>query len=290
MSTDDYRWTPPGLSADETESFLELIEGVPTAARPELVEWAMPAPLSRNTTLIPMSSFVEFQTASHMDVGVRSSERQPPHTVRAFLHARTDRELIFYIDFALSRFAIDHVRAPQRVSALNSILQRSGSNWTVGDRRGRYGLVERVPSGVANAVESVMSKQDLASSKLREAWDQAYGVNPSPSHAYQDAVKAVEILSTALISPKDRNATLGKDINVLSTAGRKWQFVMAGSDKSYSVEPLVSIMRLLWHSHLDRHGKQDYKDVTADEAKAAVLLASTLVGWLSQGALRRVED
>lgn len=250
----------------------------------------MPAPLSRNTTLIPMASFVEFQTASHMDVGVRSSERQPPQTVRAFLHARTDRELIFYIDFELSRFVIDHVRAPQRVSALNGILRSSGSNWTVGDRRGRYGLVERVPSGVVKVVESVMSKQDLASSKLREAWDQAYGVNPSPSHAYQDAVKAVEILSTPLVSPNDRSATLGKDINVLRSGGHKWQFVMAGSQHISSVGHLVSVMQLLWHSHTDRHGQEDYEDVSLEEAKAAVLLASTLVGWLSQNALRRVED
>lgn len=237
-----------------------------------------------------MSPFVKFQTDSRIDLGVRSPAPQYPREVRAFLNAFSDQELTFYIDFVLSQFLVVQGRAPQHVSALQSILRRSGSNWTVGNRGGRYGLVERVPSGVAKAVESVMSKQDLASGKLREAWDKAYGVNPSPSHAYYDAVKAVEILSTPLISRTDQDPTLGKDINVLRTGGHKWQFVMAGSKHATAVEHLVSVMQLLWHSQSDRHGHEDYKDVTLEEAKAAVLLASTLVGWFSQDALRRVED
>jgi hypothetical protein len=42
-------------------------------------------------------------------------------------------------------------------------------------------------------------------------------------------------------------------------------------------------MKLLWHSHSDRHGHGDYVGVTAEESQAAVLLASTLVGWFAKG-------
>ncbi|MDO4919934.1 hypothetical protein [Kocuria sp.] len=288
MSTDEYRWVPPGLDADEAESFLELIEDVPPAAKPELATWAMPAATPRGMT--PMSSFMRFQTASHIDLGVHSPSPRYPHEVLEELIELPDKVLLYYLDFLLSEHLIYEGRAPQSVSALGEILRRSGSNWAVGNRQGRYGLVERVPSGVAVVVESVMSKQDLASSQLRKAWGQAYGVNPSPSSAYHDAVKAVEILSTPLISPKDKDATLGKDINVLRSGGHNWKFVMAGSKDSSAVEHLVSMMQLLWHSQSDRHGQGDYQDVSVEEAQAAVLLASTLVGWFSQGALRRVDD
>lgn len=237
-----------------------------------------------------MSSFVRFQTASHIDLGIHSPSARYPHDVLETLIQFPDDVLIYYIDFVLSHTRVWNTGAPIRFHELQEILRRSGSNWMVSERQGRYGLVERVPAGVAQAAQHVMSPRDLASSKLREAWDQAYGATPSPSAAYHDAVKAVEILTAPLISPKNNISTLGTDIRDLRNGKHKWEFVMAGSKHATSVEHLVSVMELLWHSQSDRHGHEDYKDVTSEEAKAAVLLASTLVGWFSQDALRRVEE
>lgn len=250
----------------------------------------MPSPHAASPDFVPMSSFVQFQTASRIDLGVAVLDFEYIGTARRVLTGMTDRVLTYYIDFLLSQAAASDTWVTQSIRNLESILDRSGSNWTVGSRRGRWGLVERVPSGVAEVVDSVMSKQDLASGQLRKAWGEAYGVNPSPSHAYHDAVKAVEILTATLISPKNNISTLGTDIRDLRNGKHKWEFVMAGSKHETSVEHLVSVMELLWHSQSDRHGHEDYKDVTSEEAKAAVLLASTLVGWFSQDALRRVEE
>lgn len=73
--------------------------------------------------------------------------------------------------------------------------------------------------------------------------------------------------------------SLGKDINVLATKPEAWTFALSGDQ---SVERLLGAFRLLWHSQTDRHGREDYEDVGVDEAQAAVLLATAIVGWLSQ--------
>ncbi len=139
-----------------------------------------------------------------------------------------------------------------------------------------------------DVVQDTLSSADKASELLRSAWESAFGVNPKPSHAYYDAVRSVEVLSCPLISPNDGNATLGKDINVLRSGANKWQFAMSGSRTSSPVEHVISMMQLLWHSQTDRHGRADYEDVSLAESQAAVLLASTLVGWLSKGMLTRI--
>ncbi|KLU10628.1 hypothetical protein ABL57_05660 [Kocuria sp. SM24M-10] len=178
---------------------------------------------------------------------------------------------------------------PDRVTHLGRILHTAGSGWGIGERQGRFALELRVPAGVLHTVDHVLSNQDKASSMLRSAWEKAYGVSPSPSDAYHDAVKAVEIVGAPLVSPNSDRATLGtifRDLNDQESKGI-WEFVMVGSKSTSALQHLISTMKLLWHSQSDRHGSEDYKDVTVEEAQAAVLLASTLVGWLSQGALRR---
>lgn len=283
-----YRWVPPGLDEEEVEKFLTVKTGVPDSARDALTGWLTSD--KHSSDLLFVRNLIEFQTASGIDLGVGGRSAMSVRDLRASYRKLPEQTLVYLLDFTISayRAAPNKNYTPDRVKSLGRILHSAGSSWTIGERQGRYALAKRVPDGVADVVDQVLSNGDKASSMLIRAWEQAYGISPSPSGAYQDAVKAVEIVANPLISPKDESATLGKDINVLRGQKDKWQFVMAGSSHTSAVEHVISTMQLLWHSQSDRHGSADYVDVTVAEAQAAVLLASTLVGWLSQDALKKI--
>lgn len=286
MSETPYRWVPPGLNEEEVEEFLSLKPSIPSASRSAISRWFTHD--LGGMYSFSLDFFREFQVASGIDLAIGSEDRIAVYAVRDLIENLDETTLVYMIDFKLSGNSVTSTNYKSSVvSRLEKILHNSGSNWDVGERQGRYGLVERVPSGVAAVMEQVLNEQNKASDLLKRAWERAYGFSPEPSGAYQDAVKAVEIMANPLLSPNDRDATLGKDINVLRTQLEHWSFVMAGSKHKPAPEHVLSTMQLLWHSQTDRHGKTDYADVSEGEAKAAVLLAATLVGWFSQGALKK---
>ncbi|WP_146340925.1 hypothetical protein [Nesterenkonia sp. NBAIMH1] len=133
-----------------------------------------------------------------------------------------------------------------------------------------------------------MSYEQRASTFLKQAWEHAFSSSPNPSNAYWLAVKAVEAVAIPAMDLNSPKPTLGGCIGQLKNAGKSWSFVLPGADDQDSLGQLRETMNLLWGSHHDRHGGiEDYKDVTEEEAQAAVLLASTLVGWFSLGFFSR---
>ena len=288
FAVDDFVWTPPGVPAAELEEFLALRQGLPSHANESIYRW-----LVRGKGLsdyLDWSFMIEFQQAVRVDLGFRVVDSARVDRVLDVLRDMSETHRTWLVDFELAKIAVPKspYGPPTRVSEVDKILRDAGSSWTVKVLQGRYRLAEVLPGAVFDVVESALSSTGKASDLLRSAWNFAFGVNQSPSHAYYDAVRSVEVLSCPLISPKDNIATLGKDIRVLENSLAKWTFVMADSKEGTSVEKVISMMKLLWHSHTDRHGRGDYQDVSIDEAQAAVLLASTLVGWLGKGMLRRV--
>lgn len=284
----NFVWTPPGLGIEKTREFLSLKEGIPKSANSAVYRWIVGNSAGRD--LIKVDFLVDFQTALRQDLGIAPVRYSQAQDVIEFLGELDQTTLAYLVDFMLSKFNVGY-RA-DRVNAMENILSSAGAGWTVGARGDHYGLIESLPTGVVQTAEDVVSLNSEAGALLSSAWDGAFGVNKRPSHAYYDAVRAVEVLSTALFSPNDSQATLGKDINVLRNAPEKWSFVLEGSPKvsTSPVEQVLSMMQLLWHSHEDRHGREDYKDVSVAQAQAAVFLASTLVGIFSQGMLERRES
>lgn len=283
----EFIWTPPGLDEDGVKQFLSLEDGIPKSANTEVYSWFF-GELS-DYDWANMTLFVKFQTSFRKDLGLTSTESQQVYEAKRFLQGLDQQTLAYLVDFCLSHFvASDDVR---EVESMDRILKTSGAGWKVGIQDGRYRLMHVLPSGVIEDVDHVISLNEKSGGLLRKAWNSAFGINKQPSHAYYDAVRAVEVLSVPLISPKDKRATLGKNISVLQNAPHKWDFVLNDPAKSLSsVEHVVSMMKLLWHSHNDRHGHESYKDVSVAESQAAVMLASTLVGWLSQGMLKRKSE
>lgn len=284
----DFVWIPPGLGESEKKTFLNLKEGIPKSANSAVYRWIVDEKSDRE--LVNVSFLIDFQTALRQDIGIQAARYSTASTVIDFLKKLDQIKLAYLVDFMLSEFRAGS--KPLRVQSISKILNSAGAGWSVGTRGDRYGLLEVLPSGVVQAAEHAISLNSEAGALLNSAWDAAFGINKRPSHAYYDAVRAVEVLSTALISPNDSQATLGKDINVLRNAPDKWSFVLEGSSKvsTTPVEQVLSMMQLLWHSHTDRHGRGDYADVSIPQAQAAVFLASTLVGILSQGMLVRQDS
>jgi hypothetical protein len=286
---DEFFWTPPGVTADELEDFLTLRRGIPENANESIHRWLVNGKGDRD--YIDWSFMLDFQQAARVNLSINAVNLVRVDSVFNVFRAFSETHRTWLVDFMLSRVWMRNGRSePNEVSKLRKILRDAGSSWTVGVINNRYRLIAVLPGAVVEVVQQTLSLSDKASELLWSAWESAFGVDSKPSYAYYDAVRAVEVISCPLISPADRNATLGKNINVLRTGVDKWRFVMTGSKEFSSVEHVIHMMQLLWHSQTDRHGRADYEGVSLAESQAAVLLASTLVGWLSKGMLERVES
>ncbi len=192
------------------------------------------------------------------------------------------------IDFALSKRSATYSDDASLARELDWLLSQARMAYTVGtDEENNFRLEKRFDSTVATAADQVMSSTNRASVHLRRAWTAVYGLEPNPSHGYHEAVKAVEAASRPIVLPKNDEATLGQVIRALTDAPQKWRLVFT-STKVNGVAVVADMMRLLWKSQFDRHGTDDESiplEVSPEEAEAALHLATTLVHWLTQGAL-----
>lgn len=173
--------------------------------------------------------------------------------------------------------------------ALEAVLDRGNSAWTVGKwGDGHAGLVRRVDATVTVAAAQAISAKSTASHHLAEAWQAAYGLNGDPSHAYRDAIKAVEFAAIPVVSPNNATATLGTVIGQVRADGDWVVPLTRERDSGYVAGMLLSMLEALWVGQSDRHGSAlPPIPITTDAAQAAVLMAATLVQWFQSGAVRR---
>lgn len=281
MSESIAPWTPLGASEDELEEFLSLREGLPQYLYESLISWIR----GRKVTpqgWVHWEFLVDFQAASKTHLGVSTGKYTHFNELHTFLRTLPPDRFANLLDYMLATMPLRGTE-----SALEKVLATGGSSWRVGLRGGRNGLVARMPASVVDVVASVTSASDRAGEKLSQAWDKAYGPDAQPTDAYVAAVRAVEILICPLVSPKSDRATLGTVIRDLRNQNGSWSFAMKHGDGTDTSIEVVAILQLLWKGQNDRHGSGHYADVTIEEAQAAVLLASTVVGWLAKGMLRR---
>ncbi|MDN3480997.1 hypothetical protein QMA10_03550 [Arthrobacter sp. APC 3897] len=276
-------WTPLGASEEEVEEFLALREGVPPYLYESIIRWIR-ARKARDRWVY-WEFLVNFQAASRMSLGVTTGMYTPVDDLAIFLRTLSPEKMANLLDYMLG--TLESYHADDEAQELEKSLAAGGSSWAVGVRGGRTGLVARMPASVVDVVASVTSTSDKAGAKLSQAWDKAYGPDAQPSDAYVAAVRAVEILLCPLVSPNNDRATLGTAIRDLRNQGGSWTFAMKHGDGTDTSLEIVGILQLLWKGQNDRHGSGEYADVTIEEAQAAVLLASTIVGWLAKGMLRR---
>jgi hypothetical protein len=190
---------------------------------------------------------------------------------------QSDEAFLDLIDGTLQIFAPDN-----RASSLALLLDAGHSAWTVTED-GR--TLSRAVSDEAQATfNSATSVADEATKELKEAWANAFGRKGDPSDAWDHAIKAVEDVLIPAMMPTNRNATLGNVVGELAGQnGSQWKMVLPGNNQDHDVAHLVAMLLLMWPNH-DRHGDTTPKRMpSAQEARAVVTLAATIVQWHREG-------
>lgn len=262
------------------------MEGFPPYMREAIFGWL--SSLARvEMGIVSSSFFVDFQNAAKTHIGFVSGERMSwQNDALSRLRKLDDATFTNLVHYGLSKHYLS--RGEKKVP-LEDVLSAGGSAWTVTPVGGGYfGLTARVPAGVREALSIVLAATDIASKKLQEAWADAYGVNPRPSVAFGHAVVAVETAALTVIPTAMPEPTLANLFSVLESDSPKWRLVFRDSEKAPGAKTLAAMMRSLWRGHESRHGRPDYADATLEEARAAVVLAATLVQWFTTGVVRPV--
>lgn len=264
-----------------------LIEAFPGYLREATFRWFQGL-FSVSSGYVYSHKFVDFQNASRTDIGFRADtlldwkEQVLPHLRK--------------VDDATFTNLVDYLASTTHFSAgsehpLERVLSEGGSAWTVIRwNRSHARLTKRVPDGVRESVRGVLGATDAASLKLQEAWLDAYGTNPRASVAYNHAVVAVETAALSVIPTTVPEPTLANLFSILEAEKPKWRLVFRDSDKAPGAKSLAAMLRTLWRGHESRHGREDYADATLEEARAAVILAATLVQWFTSGVVVPVES
>lgn len=271
-------WTPLGVAPAAHRS---LVDGVPSWMRSSLRSWFVDA--------FPLYDY----RGSHTDAGVNRlrrfdlAYRQKPiaDLLKPNGAARTFDSLNESVVLALIDWVImdtNSGRPAENHTRLDEILRDGGSKWKVGVRNGVPGLEARVPQGVQDSAEAIMSSKGSAGTLLSEAWHAAFGVSPDTEEAYEKAIKAVEEAGASVVSPKNGKATLGTMIRDMKAQG-DWKLDLPTTDADVPVK----MAEALWVGQESRHGGNGYRKPTQAEAEAAVLLAVPLVQWFAAGALAR---
>jgi hypothetical protein len=276
--TEDH-WSDWGLNTDEIAALTALYEDVPQHLATSLWSWV------REALCLSSGEFFADEVDTKL---VRQCERVLRIPILWPGVGRTD------ISWAVKKSLEDRpIRDTWRVvnyllgyghgngGTLKTFLLEAGSAYTVlAADKGRCYLAKRVPEGVQVAAGAAF-QQPRGGKRLATAWAEAFGVEPDPTKAYAEAVKAVEDAAIPIICPNDRTATLGRVIGLVNSG--TWKLPHLREDSNASThDVLVGMMRTLWVGQHDRHGgpsEVGAPAVTQDEAESAVMLAVTLVGW-----------
>lgn len=275
MSED--RWVPLSVRRGQSPRF-EPVTGVPEFLAGYLRTWVESQPW------INEDQVAHLGLALRLDVAFDLSTYGPATALRAaFRHAGPLAQLDI-LDWLLGNARVDF-------ASLRRILDSAGHELTVSPD-GRF-LMERVEPTMLNTFE-VATRTEDAASDLAQAWELTFGRDPSPTDGWGHAVKAIEALLAPIVSPNDSKATLGKMTGVLRD--KPEAFSCALPDRTFrsdgqetvklGVEVLTDALATIGYQP-GRHGGDDMSEADRGVARNVVLLATSVVAWLREGALTR---
>ncbi|WP_432945823.1 hypothetical protein ACQPXM_06600 [Kribbella sp. CA-253562] len=170
-------------------------------------------------------------------------------------------------------------------STLEAVLEAANSAW----RATWQGLERRQdPTVTAAVMDAVVGAGAEAGEHLAAAWTAAYGRQPDPDKAYDEAVLAVEALACPLVCPDNSRRTLETVVRDLRNQSNQWELLIGDASGRPAVpDRLAGMLALLWEGQSRHAGSPNSRRQTPSEGEAAVHLAATLVQWFSGGVLRR---
>lgn len=171
----------------------------------------------------------------------------------------------------------------QMMQVINPILVESGSKWVAIVNDGTAVLEERVDATTADAFNTAISASNDSSTFLKKAWGYAFGRNPSPSEAYNYAIKAMEAAAWPVVTPNNNSATLGHILGEMNARPENWHTKITEQQTNLGSVMIANAMQLVWEGHTDRHGTASPVDVTQDSAEQAVFTAVMVCGYFNRG-------
>lgn len=297
----DTQWIPRSKRGDATATaeFLEFVPELEGRQRHLVIDWLMHRGNINENAYFDQTCdlYMRFMDAYEPRWAGSHALEMPPGAWRRVFTAMEEEELLEFLDYALHDIHSGGTGGSSTAANIDEKLLNAHSIYGVGEYEGRYCVIERVDPSVQTAVKGTVEASGTAGQLLNRAWAKAYGRQEDAPGAYSNAIKAVETIACPLILPANPKATLGTAIKALDDQHNKsakstWEFAIENpSHAAESVNAIISMMKLLWHGQVDRHGSEasDFRDATIDEARAAVLLAATLVGWLNDRYLEKTE-
>ncbi len=155
-------WEPFDLDADERSAYAVLVDGVPTWMREGVLGW-LRTYILESSGWTNVAFCIRLQTASRIDLSLHANRNVQGHYTMEVLRSLPERALLRVVDYVLADKTGYDQSSQQKLEA---VLLSGRSKWTIGERMGRPGLVERVPAGVQTAVEQPLTPRDWRAGSL----------------------------------------------------------------------------------------------------------------------------
>ena len=262
-------WAPLSRRTANLGPDTTVHDGIPGYLRGVLQDWV--------TECYPDDRWGEwYQLRNILQYRLRLDDLPPPPEF-------TDEQLLDVIDALLAHW----LEPGPVVNALNELLTTGGAGWRI--NADKNGLERRVEATVTTAVAATIQAAPTdGADHLGTAWTAAYGRNPDPDKAYDEAVLAVEALACPLVCPTNPRRTLGTVIADLGNQSSQWALAIGDSSgQPAGPERLIEMLKMLWQGQSRHAGSPNSRRQTQAEAETAVHLAATLVQWLTSSVLYR---
>ena len=168
--------------------------------------------------------------------------------------------------------------------SLGQLLGLGASVWTVSDDGNC--LVRRVSDTETVQYEAAVSAADEASQHLKNAWTAVYGLQPDPSSAWDDCIKACEAVLKPIVP---NQLTMGGVVGTLRGQAAQYTLHLRDNGIRNHIDPMATFEQMLhfiWVNP-DRHQGPDHRVPTPDEARAVLHLSITVVEWARTGILTK---
>jgi hypothetical protein len=169
------------------------------------------------------------------------------------------------------------------MEVINPILVEAGSKWIVVVNDGTAVLEERVDATTAEAFNAALGAANESPTFLKKAWGYVFGRDPSPSEAYNYAIKAIEAATWPIITPNNNSATLGHILGEMKAHPENWHTKIVEQQANLGSVMIANAMQLVWEGHTDRHGTAAPVAVTQEAAEQAVFTAVMVCDYFNRG-------